>query len=87
LRGLAEGHKRLVTDAPMRPPTQSQGPRGFADVVRSPTARPFAIRADQLLADGKLMEAKLQAQLARSKDPTNSDLEELLTRLIKGLKP
>jgi hypothetical protein len=43
--------------------------------VRSPSARPFARRAEELLAKGDLRQAKLQLVMANHMDPGNATLE------------
>lgn len=51
------------------------------DAVRSPSARPFARRADELVGQGDLRQAKLQLVLANHKDPGNEELEAALRDL------
>jgi curved DNA-binding protein CbpA len=70
-----------------RPPTQSQspGPVKLEDAARSPGARPFARRADELIRAGDLRQAKLQLVMANHLDPGNeviaAALKDLETRL------
>lgn len=49
--------------------------------VRSPSARPFARRADELLRSGDLRQAKLQLVMASHMDPGNEALETALREL------
>ncbi|MGH7271001.1 MAG: J domain-containing protein [Polyangiaceae bacterium] len=48
------------------------------DVVRSPSARPFARRADELMQKGDFKQAKLQLVMANFKDPLNEALAAAL---------
>ena len=51
------------------------------DMVRSPGAKPFAVRADELIARGDLKQARLQLQLALIREPTNPRLQERMKEL------
>jgi curved DNA-binding protein CbpA len=69
-----------------RPP--SRGPTGaatLAESVRSPSARPFARRAEELLGKGDLRQAKLQLVMANHMDPGNTVLEQALHELESKL--
>jgi hypothetical protein len=46
--------------------------------VRSPSARPFARRAEELLRSGDLRQAKLQLVMANHMDAGNETLEAAL---------
>lgn len=73
LRLFAEGHLRMPQDE------VAQSGRGGArvqDLVRSAGARPFAVKADELIAKGELRQARLQLQLAAMREPGNAHLEE-----------
>jgi curved DNA-binding protein CbpA len=61
-----------------RPPPRKQGEGGIEDAVRSPSARPFARRAEELIAKGDLRQAKLQLVMANHMDPNNAALEAAL---------
>jgi curved DNA-binding protein CbpA len=62
-----------------RPPSsRSAAPASLEEAVRSPTARPFARRAEELLRKGDLRQAKLQLVLANHMDPGNGALESAL---------
>jgi hypothetical protein len=65
------------------PPARSQGPKSLHEAVRSPSARPFAVRAEELLQKGDLRQAKLQLVMANHMDPGNETLETAL-REIEG---
>ena len=59
-----------------RPPAAlSVGPPKLEDVVRSQSARPFARRAEELMAAGDFRQAKLQLVMANHMDPGNEALE------------
>jgi curved DNA-binding protein CbpA len=99
-RGLREQYDaQLVSRGDPRPqrisfspgsrPPPSQGPGGptLEDRVRSPSARPFARRAEELIQAGDLRQAKLQLVMANYKDPQNEDLEAALRELETRLRP
>ena len=49
--------------------------------MRSPSARPFARRAEELIGKGDLRQAKLQLVMANHMDPDNEALETALRDL------
>ncbi len=55
------------------------------DLVRSAGARPFAVRADELIAKGDFKQARLQLQLASMRESDNAGLEALLRFLDEEL--
>ena len=61
----------------MRPPSAG-GAQALEDAARSPSARPFARRAEELLGRGDLQQAKLQLVMANHRDPGNEVLEAAL---------
>lgn len=62
-----------------RPPGRSTGaPVPLEESVRSPSARPFARRAEELVDKGELRQAKLQLVMANHMDPGNAALEQAL---------
>jgi curved DNA-binding protein CbpA len=77
--------QRLTFSPHSRPPPgpsrQTDGPPRLEDAARSPSARPFARRADELIKTGDLRQARIQLVMATYKDPSNDDLEAAL----KGL--
>jgi curved DNA-binding protein CbpA len=73
------------------PPRPSRDPTALHDAVRSPSARPFALRAEELLQKGDLRQAKLQLVMANHMDPGNETLEaalrDLESKLARPSKP
>jgi curved DNA-binding protein CbpA len=63
------------------PPGRDSGPPSLEDSVRSPSARPFARRAEELIGNGDLRQAKLQLVMANHMDPGNESLEAALREL------
>ena len=64
------------------PPTRdSTLPRRLEDQIRSPSARPFARRAEELVKAGDIKQAKLQLTLARHYDPNNDALENYIREI------
>jgi curved DNA-binding protein CbpA len=85
---------RLSLSPHSRPPPAPPGgaPPSLDEAVRSPSARPFARRAEELLAKGDLRQAKLQLVMANHMDPGNPTLEAALRDVdanlgTKGSKP
>jgi curved DNA-binding protein CbpA len=73
---------RLSLSPLSRPPsTRASGPPSLDDSVRSPSARPFARRAEELIGQGDLRQAKLQLVMANHLDPGNAALEAALRDL------
>ncbi|GAC1352200.1 MAG: hypothetical protein NVSMB1_12700 [Polyangiales bacterium] len=63
----------------------SQDVERIDQMIRSASARPFAERADSLIASGELVQAKLQIQLALIREPQNARLQERLRALESQL--
>jgi DnaJ-class molecular chaperone len=61
------------------------GDRPLEECVRSPSAKPFARRAQELLASGDLRQAKLQLSLASFKDPDNESLNAAMRDLERRI--
>lgn len=81
---LATGGARTtrISLAHSRPSSkQSAGPPKLEDSARSPAARPFARRAEELIAAGDFRQAKLQLVMANHMDPGNDALETALRNL------
>jgi curved DNA-binding protein CbpA len=81
---LATGGSRTtrISLAHSRPSSkQSAGPPKLEDSARSPAARPFARRAEELIAAGDFRQAKLQLVMANHMDPGNDALEAALRTL------
>jgi curved DNA-binding protein CbpA len=74
--GLVEGRLRLdpTAEAPQEPVAVGQWPIK----VKSPLARPFAIKAEQLYKAGDFGNAKTNLKLALQKDKGNPQIELLL---------
>jgi curved DNA-binding protein CbpA len=73
---------RLIHSPLARPPShRTPGPAPLEDAVLSPSARPFARRAEELLRGGDLRQAKLQLVMASHMDPDNETLLETLRDL------
>ncbi len=76
------GVPQRMTFSPLsRPPSPSSRAPGAASLeesVRSPSARPFARRAEELMRGGDLQHAKLQLVMANHRDPGNDILEGAL---------
>ena len=72
-----------ITFSPLSRPPSLRAPAGAAleESVRSPSARPFARRAEELLKKGDLRQAKLQLVMANHMDPDNEALETALRDL------
>ncbi len=77
--------QRLTFSPHSRPPPAparlTDGPPKLEDTARSPSARPFARRADELIKTGDLRQARVQLVMATYKDPSNEDLEAALKDL------
>ena len=85
----ASGGQRL-SGSLSRPPPKSAGPPKLEDAVRSPSARPFARRAEELMQAGDFRQAKLQLVMANHMDPENETLADALREAeaaLKGLRP
>jgi curved DNA-binding protein CbpA len=65
----------------------SQRPPKLEDIARTPSARPFARRAEELVDKGDLRQAKLQMVMATHMDPGNDALEAYLRHIEEQLKP
>ena len=76
-----------ISFSPHSRPPSMRAPAGAAleDSVRSPSARPFARRAEELMAKGDLRQAKLQLVMANHMDPENEALETALRDIEEKL--
>jgi curved DNA-binding protein CbpA len=73
---------RISQNARTRPPSMhAPGPPKLEDAARSPSARPFARRAEELIQAGDFRQAKLQLVMANHLDPGNGTLEAVLKQL------
>ncbi len=67
------------------PPGRATAAAALEDSVRSPSARPFARRAEELVLKGDLRQAKLQLVMANHMDPGNEGLEAALRDVVQKL--
>jgi curved DNA-binding protein CbpA len=69
-----------ISFSPLSRPPSMRAPANatLEDSVRSPSARPFARRAEELLLKGDLRQAKLQLVMANHMDPENPALSAAL---------
>lgn len=76
-----------ISFSPLSRPPSMRAPAGAAleESVRSPSARPFARRAEELVTKGDLRQAKLQLVMANHMDPGNPALETALKDLEEKL--
>jgi len=73
---------RITFSPHSRPPSmRAAANAALEDSVRSPSARPFARRAEELVLKGDLRQAKLQLVMANHMDPENEALETALRDL------
>jgi curved DNA-binding protein CbpA len=81
--GLARGELRFdpTAEPPPTPAVVGQWPIK----VKSPVARPFATKAEQLFKAGDFGNAKVNLKLALSKDPGNAQIELLLGEVERRL--
>jgi curved DNA-binding protein CbpA len=80
--------QRIRFSSYARPPGPSQAPGAakLEDATRTPAARPFARRAEELVRAGDLRQAKLQLVMANHLDPGNELLEAALEDVKARLK-
>jgi DnaJ-class molecular chaperone len=81
---LAEGAPPSVASRRSSlPPAKERapGPKRLEDTLRSPNARPFARRAEELAKNGDFKQAKIQLTMARHYEPNNPALEAFLEEL------
>jgi DnaJ-class molecular chaperone len=85
---LASGATPAVASrrSTLPPPPQRTGPQRLEDALRSPMARPFARRAEELAKVGDYKQAKLQLTMARHYEPNNAALEALLKSFDEKIK-
>ncbi len=66
---------------PRGPQRSTPKPLKIEDAARSPSSRPFARRADELIKSGDLRQAKLQLVMANHLEPANEDLKAALQQI------
>ena len=64
-----------------RPPSQASALPRLEEAARSPSSRPFARRAEELMQIGDFRQAKLQLVMANHLDPDNRVLESALKQI------
>ncbi len=72
---------RISHSARSRPPSPAAAARKLEEAARSPSSRPFARRAEELIEAGDLRQAKLQLVMANHLDPGNDALEAALRQI------
>jgi DnaJ-class molecular chaperone len=90
----AEYDQKLVVSSPAELPrivtsgAKSEKPMSnkLEDRVRTPNARPFARRAEELFEKGEYQQAKLQLTMARHMDANNPALEGFMKQVEAKLK-
>jgi curved DNA-binding protein CbpA len=90
--GLSQG--RLRFDAQAEPPEPAPALGRWPIKVKSPLARPFALKAEQLYKAGDWGNAKINLKLALQKERENAqielllaDIEEKLSKAASGSEP
>jgi curved DNA-binding protein CbpA len=81
--GLAEGRLRFDATAPL--PLETPAVGQWPIKVKSPLARPFAIKAEQLYKTGDFGNAKMNLKLALQKDAGNQQIQRLLDDIERRL--
>lgn len=83
---LATGSVRPTAIAEMEAPRSLAPPSNrLIDTVRSSTARPFVIRAEELLKKGDPKQAKIQVVMALHMDKGNTALEAFAKRIDEAI--
>jgi DnaJ-class molecular chaperone len=73
--GLGEAQEVVLGMTMNRISSVAPGPQRLVDKLRTPAARPFLARAEELLKKGDPQQAKIQLVLAMHMDPGNPALE------------
>jgi curved DNA-binding protein CbpA len=76
---------KLTLDEHAAPQKKQHEQRTLFMIARSPRAKKFAAKADELLSQGKLDEARIQLVSATSDEPDNEELKERLQILYEAL--
>lgn len=82
---LAKGQLRLDTTIAPPPLARNSDIRSLDELCRSPGARRFAKRAEELISNGDLPSAKRELQMALREDGDNPDLAERLDAIDLAL--
>jgi curved DNA-binding protein CbpA len=82
--GLTKGKLRFVPgEKEEKPPPPPM--RTLEDIAKAPRAKQFALKADRLIASGKLEEARVALVTALQDDYDNEELKERLNVLYEAL--
>ena len=82
--GLTKGKLRFVPgETEKKPPPPPM--RTLEDIAKTPRAKQFALKADRLIASGKLDEARVALVTALQDDYDNEELKERLNVLYEAL--
>ena len=82
---LAKGHLRLDSTIAPPPLARPSDIRSLDELCRSPGARRFAKRAEELISNGDLVSAKRELQMALREDGENPDLADRLDAIDLAL--
>lgn len=82
---LAKGQLRLDTSIAPPPLQRHSDIRSLDELCRSPGARRYAKRAEELISNGDLTGAKRELQMALREDGDNADLAERLDAIDLAL--
>ncbi len=82
---LAKGQLRLDDTIAPAPLSRDSDIRSLDELCRSPAARRYAKRAEELISKGDLLAAKRELQMALREDGENPDLVERLDALDLAL--
>jgi curved DNA-binding protein CbpA len=82
---LAKGQLRLDTTIAPAPLARNSDIRSLDELCRSPGARRYAKKAEELISNGDLTAAKRELQMALREDGENSDLAERLDAIDLAL--
>lgn len=74
--------EQIVVEQPEKP----KGPQRLIDKVKSPGARPFVLRAEELMKQGDPKQAKIQLTMALHMDAKNPALEEFKAQIDQAIK-
>ena len=82
---LAKGQLRLDTTIAAPPLARNSDIRSLDELCRSPGARRYAKKAEELISNGDLTAAKRELQMALREDGENADLAERLDAIDLAL--
>ncbi len=85
-QGLGEAQEVVLGMTLNRHSSVAPGPQRLVDRLRTPAARPFLSRAEELLKKGDPQQAKIQLVLAMHMDPGNPALEAFQKEVEAAVK-